>query len=363
MDAPTDLIFDLVKAEEIPDAIAIEEEGFPPDEAGTLEKFKFRQDQAPDLFLGAFIPRENGNREIIGYICSTLSPSETLTHDSMSMHIPNSPTVCVHSICVKKALRRRGIASKLMKEYISRLRVRAEAGSVPYERIVLIAHDDLVPFYESCGFKNLGRSEVVHGSLPWYEVRVDLKDKAAASSTTLSIPPTDLAAMPPAQQGNQQIPPGVWEALMKGSLSSNGPVGKLLSSFENGLVDVISGSTQGRSVNIFDLLCPRPGCGSVILKNGVAQWVERASEQLQPPEVPLNPLLAPLPPPGETTQWWLVSPSPMAFENIGFSKPVGGSGSKKKLLACAECDLGPLGWSEEGGTEFWLACSRVAYRV
>ena len=39
------------------------------------------------------------------------------------------------------------------------------------------------------------------------------------------------------------------------------------------------------------------------------------------------------------------------------------TGKKLKLLACAECDLGPLGWSEEGGTEFWLACSRVGYRT
>jgi hypothetical protein len=23
-----------------------------------------------------------------------------------------------------------------------------------------------------------------------------------------------------------------------------------------------------------------------------------------------------------TTQWWLITPSPMAFENIGFSRPV-----------------------------------------
>jgi len=34
-----------------------------------------------------------------------------------------------------------------------------------------------------------------------------------------------------------------------------------------------------------------------------------------------------------------------------------------KLLACAECDLGPLGWSEEGGSEYWLACSRVRYGI
>lgn len=78
----------------------------------------------------------------------------------------------------------------------------------------------------------------------------------------------------------------------------------------------------------------------------------------------------------------------MAFENIGFTRPVqpltnsGKSicllnhlrnffiticgnaffaGQQLKLLACAECDLGPLGWSEEGGSEYWLACSRVSY--
>lgn len=32
-----------------------------------------------------------------------------------------------------------------------------------------------------------------------------------------------------------------------------------------------------------------------------------------------------------------------------------------KLLLCAECDLGPVGWCEEGGSEFYLACNRVGY--
>jgi guanine nucleotide exchange factor len=34
-----------------------------------------------------------------------------------------------------------------------------------------------------------------------------------------------------------------------------------------------------------------------------------------------------------------------------------------KLLACAECDLGPVGWCEPGGNEFWVACQRVRYKV
>lgn len=55
----------------------------------------------------------------------------------------------------------------------------------------------------------------------------------------------------------------------------------------------------------------------------------------------------------------------MAFENIGFSRPVAPSvsdnGPRLKLLSCAECELGPVGWSLEGGREFWVHCERVGY--
>lgn len=35
-----------------------------------------------------------------------------------------------------------------------------------------------------------------------------------------------------------------------------------------------------------------------------------------------HPLLTALPSPPALTQWWLITPSPMEFENIGFSRPV-----------------------------------------
>ncbi|KIK95209.1 hypothetical protein PAXRUDRAFT_827235 [Paxillus rubicundulus Ve08.2h10] len=128
------------------------------------------------------------------------------------------------------------------------------------------------------------------------------------------------------------------------------------------------GSEDGVLTNKYDLLCPR-GCRSVILKSGVGKWIERSGVEMNTPGHPLNPALAPLPVPPETTQWWLVTPSPMAFENIGFSRPVASAGDSSALpklltfLICADCDVGPLGWSEEGGKEFWLACSRVKYAV
>jgi hypothetical protein len=43
---------------------------------------------------------------------------------------------------------------------------------------------------------------------------------------------------------------------------------------------------------------------------------------MEPPGMPVHSLLPALPIPPETAQWWLITPSPMAFENIGFTRPV-----------------------------------------
>ncbi|KAJ8079148.1 hypothetical protein PM082_013436 [Marasmius tenuissimus] len=165
---------------------------------------------------------------------------------------------------------------------------------------------------------------------------------------------------------NNQVPAGLWEALQSSS-SRQRPISKLLKSFENGISD-ITNKDEGPS-NRYDILCPRSGCGSIILKNKVAKLVDREdSPQIDPSNLPLHPVLTEITADSESSsKWWLITPSPMQFENVGFSKTteamLGPSGKKLKLLACAECDLGPLGWSEEGGTEFWLASTRVGYRA
>ena len=81
-----------------------------------------------------------------------------------------------------------------------------------------------------------------------------------------------------------------------------------------------AGAAQGLPSNKYDLLCPRLGCGSVILKNGVATLVERESVHLEP--AGSQGTLAPLPEPPATLHWWRVTPNAMAFENIGFSKTI-----------------------------------------
>jgi hypothetical protein len=67
--------------------------------------------------------------------------------------------------------------------------------------------------------------------------------------------------------------------------------------------------------------------------------------------------------------------SVMTFENVGFSKGAvipdessKGKERKVKFLICGECDLGPIGWKDDGpssqgnGEEFWIAPGRVGYR-
>ncbi|KAF8154696.1 acyl-CoA N-acyltransferase [Crassisporium funariophilum] len=354
MSSSTDIVYDYVPLDDLDKAIEIEQQGYPADEAGSAESFRLRQSQAGTLFLGAY-QVDGSSRTLIAYICSTLSPATSRTHESMSTlttHIPGSSSVCIHSVCVSGTHRHQGIGLALLKEYISRLEQANIDGSAKYERVLLITHENLRGFYEQGGFEWVGPSPIVHGSKPWFEMRRNL---TRGDSTELSKP----------VHSETQLPPGVWEALQR--RPDIIPSSRQISDFPNGLADVLTadGKKQGVSHNKFDLLCPRAGCGSIILKNGVGEWVERSSVQLEPTGSPENPHLSPLPTPPETAQWWLITGSPMAFENIGFTRPVQSltnSGPKLKLLICGECDLGPLGWSEEGGSEFWLACSRVCYR-
>ncbi|EKM53307.1 uncharacterized protein PHACADRAFT_211005 [Phanerochaete carnosa HHB-10118-sp] len=336
------IIYDLVKASDIPDAHVIETASFSPDEAATLERFLYRQTQAPDLFLGAFDVSDN-ERALIGYVCSTLSSAPTLTHESMGAHDPTGTSICIHAVCVTPEHRHKGIALGLLKEYAARLERACQDGA-QYERILLITHEDMRDLYEKAGFEWLGKSEVVHGSLPWYEMR-----RILVSQSVL--------------QQQQAIPAGLWEALQRSS-TRKPPTAQLLASYPGGINDVVEQSSPSSdSANKVDLLCPRPGCGSIILKNGVASLVERESLQLEP--ATSRSILEPLPLPPATLKWWRVTPNAMAFENIGFSKTVlrEADGKRLKLLSCAECDLGPLGWCEEGGSEFWLASIRVGYRA
>lgn len=220
---------------------------YPADEAGSFEAFTYRQSIAPGLFLGAYDQNDEQRLRLLGFICSTLSKSESLTHESMSTHDPEGKTICIHSVCVDPTHQRKKLGSALVEEYIRRWT------DGPYDGISLIAHEELIKFYVTAGFKLIGKSEVVHGSKSWFELRYSLQPHVPDAATQRRI----LEVLQ-----EQSHRPGV-----------HGLDKKLLSYFSEGPSELVG---EG-GLNKLRLYCPRSTCRSVILLARTATLVERSS--------------------------------------------------------------------------------------
>ncbi|CBQ67519.1 conserved hypothetical protein [Sporisorium reilianum SRZ2] len=187
---PRNLIFDYVRPEEVRAAHALEVEGYPPEDAASYEKLLSRQTAAPHLFLGAFVPMPppkvagplsvsgQPRRRIVGFITATAAPALTLR--SMSTHDTSEDAriVCIHSVCVAPEMQRKGLATRMLENYTSRVR-KAEEGKGPegdkgkrgYETLALLAHEELTSLYKKVGFRIQCVSHVQYGSGQWLEMR------------------------------------------------------------------------------------------------------------------------------------------------------------------------------------------------
>ncbi|KAG6833252.1 hypothetical protein H0H93_013327 [Arthromyces matolae] len=203
-----------------------------------------------------------------------------------------------------------GIASNLLREYVKRLGARFHSQGIP-ERLLLITHEELRAFYEGVGFKWVGESEVQHGSRKWYEMRLVLPHEYDDEVTT-----TSSNQWQPSQEA-------ILAALLasSSSRSSTTHATKSFNDFDNVQDLLVPDNTGTKMKNRYDLMCPRPGCGSIILRKEVGEWQRKESVVIDPIGNH-TPLLPPLPQPPTETDWWLIGPSPMEFENIGFSKGV-----------------------------------------
>ncbi|KAF8664133.1 hypothetical protein AX16_000823 [Volvariella volvacea WC 439] len=179
----------------------------------------------------------------------------------MSKHVPGSASVCIHSVCVKANYRRRGVGLALLKAYIDHLTMLCDNGA-GHERVLLITHSNLRSFYEKAGFEWIGASQVAHGSQPWFEMRKVLASQGADLVSTTQVSPV--------------IPAGLWEALA-GSSRKERPAARSWNAFSGGRADVTVVEDTNTLINKFDIVCPRDGCGSLILKKGTSKWVESKS--------------------------------------------------------------------------------------
>ncbi|GAK62549.1 acyl-CoA N-acyltransferase [Moesziomyces antarcticus] len=187
---PRNLVFDYVRPEEVRAAHALEVEGYPPEDAASYQRLLQRQEAAPHLYLGAFVPLPppkvagplsvsgQPRRRIVGFITGTAAPALTLR--SMSTHDTSEDAhmVCIHSVVVAPEFQRKGLATRMLENYISRIR-KAEEGKGPegvkgkrgYETLALLAHEELTGLYRKVGFRVQCVSHIQYGSGQWLEMR------------------------------------------------------------------------------------------------------------------------------------------------------------------------------------------------
>lgn len=76
-----DVFFRPVDPSDLERVHQLESASYPPDEAATYDKLKYRIENAANVFMVAV-----QNDQIVGFICGTCANGSKLTHESMSKH-------------------------------------------------------------------------------------------------------------------------------------------------------------------------------------------------------------------------------------------------------------------------------------
>lgn len=86
----------------------------------------------------------------------------TSGEDDAKGHKENGRTLALHSLAVLPAFQNQGLGKIIIKSYMQRMSTSGVA-----DRIALLAHDELVKYYERFGCVNNGKSEVTFGGGGW----------------------------------------------------------------------------------------------------------------------------------------------------------------------------------------------------
>ena len=145
--------------EDVDEISEMEAASYPSDEAASREGISMRIREAGDFFYAAREEPGTPRGRILGFVNGTKAAGGRLTHETMSRHDAEGTLLCIHSVVVCGECRRRGIGSRMLREYVDAIR---RAGLVREMRLLCKEH--LIGFYEAAGFEYVSVSEVVHGA-------------------------------------------------------------------------------------------------------------------------------------------------------------------------------------------------------
>ncbi|KAL8676162.1 MAG: hypothetical protein Q9224_000861 [Gallowayella concinna] len=192
--------------------VALENATFPEAERCSKEKFTYRLTTCPELSLGLFsttVP-EGPNASLATYsyarppdsaapmkkstlvaqVIATKCVSTTVTDESMDYppdwrsrpslserqgHHEQGRTIAIHSLAALPEFKGLGLGKIVMKSYMQRI----ESSGIA-DRVALLAHDHLVEYYETLGFRNTGKSETKFGGGNWYDMLWDTTEQTGS---------------------------------------------------------------------------------------------------------------------------------------------------------------------------------------
>lgn len=144
---------------------AVEAECFPKAEAATAGDFANRLKYYADHFLLMY-----DGEKLAAFIDGFVTDEPDLTDEMYAkadMHNENGAWQMIFGVNTVPEYRRRGLAGKLITEFINKARLENRKG------LVLTCKEKLVPYYEKFGFINEGLTDKsIHGNVKWNQMRL-----------------------------------------------------------------------------------------------------------------------------------------------------------------------------------------------
>lgn len=127
--------------------------------------------------------------KLIGHILATKTTEPYITDEAMMIpkldqygrkaepekeakigHCEAGRNIAIHSIVVDPAYQNLGVGTNLIRDYINRMSVHGTA-----DKLILLAHDEMVPFYQRLGFVSMGPSPTNFGGGNWIAMEKELE--------------------------------------------------------------------------------------------------------------------------------------------------------------------------------------------
>ena len=194
-DLPAHAVIRPLSLKDIDGFLRVEEAAFPAEERCSREKALYRLKVCPELSAGVFLrefrPLADAlspdgqssdqslppptsclvSERLVAHILATKMTSEFVTDEAMEIpdldeygralnthdprgHHEEGRSIGIHSVAVDPDFQGRSIGTLMLKDYIQRITTQHIA-----DRIVIIAHDSLVPFYKRLDFVDEGPSK------------------------------------------------------------------------------------------------------------------------------------------------------------------------------------------------------------